>query len=78
MIPFSVAKVIYIYILPQNSRLQARILAMRLASEAAGGAATFQKGIIYSFTYTYIRKKKTSLEYSKDVSLNLQLFFWEI
>ena len=54
MIPFSVAKVIYknIYILPQNSRLQARILAMRLAGEAAGGAATFQEGIIYSFTYT--------------------------
>ena len=41
MKPFSVAKVIYKYILPQNSRLQARILAMRLAGEAAGGAATF-------------------------------------
>ena len=47
MKPFSVAKVIYKYIFPQNSRLQARILAMRLASEAAGGAATTQGGRIY-------------------------------
>ena len=65
MKPFSVAKVIYKYIFPQNSRLQARILAMRLASEAAGGAATTQGGRIYLVTYTYT---KTSLDCSKDVS----------
>ena len=76
MIPFSVTKIIYKYLyITAKFETEARILAMRLASEAAGGAATFQKGIIYSFTYT---SKKTSLEYSKDVIINLQLFFWEI